>query len=135
VAEGLRLLVVTPERRVVDVLVEEVQLPGALGELGVLPNHTPLLSTLGIGVLSYRGRGVEGALAVAGGFVEVLADQVTVLADRAERPDEVDVAAARAQGAAAEAAMKSARAEELEGLSAEVRLAATRIAVAEGGRR
>jgi len=130
-ADGLRLQVVTPQRRLVDVVVEEVQLPGALGELGVLPGHTPLLTVLGIGELSYRGRGVEGTMVVAGGFAEVLADQVTVLADLVEQPEEIDLAAAGAQRAAAETAMKTARAEELDDLSAEVQLAQTRIAVAE----
>jgi F-type H+-transporting ATPase subunit epsilon len=131
VADGLRLLVVTPQRMVLDTQTEEVRLPGIQGELGVLPGHTPLLTALGIGALAYQGRAGQGLFVSSGGFAEVLPDQVTVLADLVERPEEIDLAAARAQRAAAETAMKTARAEELDGLSAEAQLAQTRIAVAE----
>jgi len=131
VADGLRLEVVTPVRRVVEAQVDEVRLPGQLGEMGVLPEHTPLLTSLGIGELSYRGRTGGGRLVVAGGFAEVLPDRVTVLADLVELPEEVDVAAAHAQRDAAEGAMKTAAAEELEGLSAAVRLATARIHLVE----
>ena len=134
-ADGLRLEVVTPLRRVLEIQVEEVQLPGDLGALGVLPGHTPLLTALGIGALSYRGRAGRGILVVAGGFAEVLPDRVTVLADLVEHPEEVDVAAALADRDKAEAAMKTASAEELDDLSATVRLAATRIAVVDAARR
>ncbi len=134
-AAALLLQVVTPGRAVVDETVDEVQLPGALGELGVLPGHTPLLAALSTGELTYRSRGTRETLAVAGGFAEVLPDRVTVLADSVERADEVDVAAARAERVAVEAAMRTASAEELDGLSARLRLAETRLRVAERARR
>jgi F-type H+-transporting ATPase subunit epsilon len=133
VADGLRLLVVTPLRTVLDTQTEEVQLPGILGALGVLPGHTPLLTALGIGELGYRGRTGQGLFVSSGGFAEVLPDQVTVLADLVELPDEIDLPAARAEQTAVETAMKTASAEELPNLSARARLAATRISVA--GRR
>jgi F-type H+-transporting ATPase subunit epsilon len=134
VADGLRLEVVTPLCRVLEAQVDEVELPGDLGALGVLPGHTPLLTALGIGTLTYRGRGGGGKMVVAGGFAEVLPDRVTILADLVERPEEVDAASARVARAEAEAAMKIATAEELDGLRSAMRLAETRIGVAEASR-
>jgi F-type H+-transporting ATPase subunit epsilon len=74
--------------------VAEVALPGALGELGVLPGHTPLLTTLRVGVLWYRQGETRHYLAVGQGFAEVLPDRVTVLAQIAERAEDIDVARA-----------------------------------------
>lgn len=91
----LLLQVVSPERSVVHEEVDEVLLPGSEGYLGVLPGHTPLLTSLKVGEIKYR-RGARMAfLAVSWGFVEVLPDKVTVLADLVERPEEIDVASAR----------------------------------------
>ena len=129
-AEKLRLEVVTRRRRLLDVEVDEVRVPGVLGEFGVLPSHTPLLSAVGIGPLTYRQGREEHVLAVRAGFVEVLADRVTVLADEAEAPGEIDVDAAKRAVAEAEAAMKSASGDELERLAADLRMAGTRLAVA-----
>ena len=129
-AEKLRLEVVTRRRRLLDVEVDEVRVPGVLGEFGVLPSHTPLLSAVGVGPLTYRQGRQEHALAVRGGFAEVLADRVTVLADEAEERDEIDVVEAKQVAEQAEAAMKRASGDELERLAADLRMAETRLAVA-----
>lgn len=96
------LQLVSPERVLVEEQVEEVQIPGLDGYMGVLPGHAPLLSELMPGgVLTYRvaaGAGsIEKVLAVYGGFVEVQPDRVRILADFAERKEEIDVEQARAQ--------------------------------------
>ena len=91
----LQLLLVTPERRLVDEVVDEVQLPGLEGDLGILPRHAALLTELGVGEMSYR-RGNETHYAtVMGGYAEVLPDHVAVLAEIAERAEEIDVDRAR----------------------------------------
>jgi F-type H+-transporting ATPase subunit epsilon len=92
----LTLEVVTPERLLVSQPVDEVQLPGAEGYFGVLPGHTPLLATLQVGELWYRIGQEKHYLAVAFGFAEVLPDRVTVLAQIAERPEDIDVPRAEA---------------------------------------
>ena len=92
----LTLEVVTPERALVSEQVDEVQLPGAEGYFGVLPGHTPLLATLQVGELWYRIGQEKHYLAVAFGFAEVLPDRVTVLAQIAERPEDIDVPRAEA---------------------------------------
>jgi len=105
-AETLTLEVVTPEREVVREPVAEVQVPGREGYLGILAGHTPLLTQLGIGALSYRKNGQTLYVAVAGGFAEVLGGRVLVLADAAQRAEEIDVA--RAHSDLAEAQKKLA---------------------------
>lgn len=94
-AEQIQLEVVTPERRVLSERVDAVYVPGAGGELGILPGHTPLISQLQTGVLSYTQNGATHRLHVSGGFVEVNSDRVSVLAEVAERPEEIDAARAR----------------------------------------
>jgi F-type H+-transporting ATPase subunit epsilon len=95
-ADTLLLEVVAPERSLVEEQVSEVQVPALDGFIGVLPGHAPLLSELKPGgVLTYRGSGGEKTLAVYGGFVEVLPDRVRVLADAAERKEEIDLEDAR----------------------------------------
>ena len=91
----LQLEVVTPERRVLSESVETVVAPGLGGELGILPGHTPLISQLQTGVLSYTSGGRTLQLHVSGGFIEVKDDVVSVLAEVAERPEEIDAARAR----------------------------------------
>ncbi|MGO9259041.1 MAG: F0F1 ATP synthase subunit epsilon [Bryobacteraceae bacterium] len=91
----LELEVATPERLLVREEVTEVQLPGKDGYLGVLPGHAPLLSQLGIGYLSYLTAGRRKYLSVHGGFVEVLQDHVRVLAELAERAEEIDIERAK----------------------------------------
>ena len=94
-AEQIQLEVVTPERRVLAEAVDAVTLPGFGGELGILPGHTPLISQLQTGVLSYTQSGTTRQLHVSGGFVEVNANKVSVLAEVAEFPEEIDAARAR----------------------------------------
>ena len=89
-AERLTLEIATPTRLVVTETVDEVVAPGSEGYFGVLPGHAPFLTTLGIGELTYRIGNEERHLAVSGGFAEVRNDKVIVLADTAERPQEID---------------------------------------------
>jgi F-type H+-transporting ATPase subunit epsilon len=97
------LEVVTPEREVVRAeSVAEVQLPALSGYLGILPGHTPLLTELGIGPLIYKKGSQSGYIAVIGGFAEVLPERVTVLAEKAERSEDIDEARARTDLAEAE---------------------------------
>ena len=95
-AEQIQLEVVTPERRLLEEPVEMVTIPGLNGEMGILPGHTPLISQLKTGVLTYVQDGKNFQLHVSGGFVEVRDDHVSVLAEVAERPEEIDAASARA---------------------------------------
>jgi F-type H+-transporting ATPase subunit epsilon len=115
--DAIQLVIVTPERQLLKASVDEVMLPGADGELGVLPGHAPLITELGIGQLTYRrkfdstalpsgaGEAVEQRfrpepfrehLAIIRGFAEVLGDRVIVLAEAAEHPEEIDVERAKA---------------------------------------
>src|SRR5579862_1861773 len=98
----LKLEVVTPERRVVSSPAVEVQLPGLDGYLGILPGHAPLLATMGDGELSYREGSTTHYAAVFGGYTEVLAERVIVLAESAERAEEINVESARAAKEAAQ---------------------------------
>jgi F-type H+-transporting ATPase subunit epsilon len=91
-----RLDVVTPDRVVLSEEVASLVAPGAQGYLGVLPHHAPLVTELGVGTLSYRTTsGNQAALAVSGGFMEVGRERTTVLADAAERAEEISVERAR----------------------------------------
>jgi F-type H+-transporting ATPase subunit epsilon len=96
-AERLQLDIITPERGLLSETVDAVTLPGLGGELGILPGHTPLISQLQTGVLSYTQGGATKRLLVSGGFVEVSNDHVAVLAELAERPEEIDAARARSE--------------------------------------
>jgi F-type H+-transporting ATPase subunit epsilon len=101
-ADTFTLEVVTPGRKVVHEAVNEAQIPVLGGYIGVLAGHTPLLAEMGIGELSYHvGNRVVSCTAI-GGFVEVLADRVIVLADSAERAEEINVARAEASLARAQ---------------------------------
>jgi F-type H+-transporting ATPase subunit epsilon len=94
-AEKIQLEVVTPERRVLAEPVDMVTVPGLGGELGILPGHTPLISQLQTGVLTYVQDGKSFPMHVSGGFVEVRDDHVSVLPEVAERPDEIDASRAK----------------------------------------
>jgi F-type H+-transporting ATPase subunit epsilon len=94
-ADTFQLEIVTPEKKVVDTTAEEVQIPGKNGYLGVLPGHAPLITELAVGEITFRSNSQEQHLAVAWGFAEVLPDKVTILAESAERPQEIDVERAR----------------------------------------
>src|SRR5580692_8033754 len=101
-ADTLLFQLVSPERLLVETQVTEVQIPAREGYIGVLPGHAPLLSELSAGgVLTYNSGGTQNVIAVYGGFVEVLPDRVRVLADLAERKEEIDLAAARVELTAA----------------------------------
>jgi F-type H+-transporting ATPase subunit epsilon len=108
--DSIELIIVTPERQLLRESALEVTLPGADGQLGVLPGHAPLITELGIGELTYRakGGGETVPLAILSGFAEVLGDRVTVLAETAERPEEIDVARAEEARKRAERRLASA---------------------------
>jgi F-type H+-transporting ATPase subunit epsilon len=130
----LKLQVVTPTRTVVAAEADSVELPGELGYLGILPGHTPLITVLKAGVLTYRNGGDEHSLAIAAGFAEIANDSVTVLADQAEGPGEVDVAAAERERSGAEEELKTASRESLDEIRARLELAQARLAIAKRGR-
>ena len=130
-ADGkLRLVVVTPEKQVVDQPADEVQLPGELGYLGILPGHTALITLLKTGVLSYRSGGSLRSLAVSAGFAEVGSDTVSVLAELAEDAAEIDAAKAEKDRAAAEEELKHAGFDTLEAVRGRLELAQARLEVA-----
>ena len=105
-ASTIRLELVTPERLVLSEEVDEVVLPGYEGEFGVLPGHTQYLAILNIGMLWYRKGSAVTRIALGGGFAEVNHDRVVVMADTAERADEIDVERAQRARDRAEARLK-----------------------------
>lgn len=129
-AASLKLEVVTPSRRVLEGRAHEVRIPGALGELGVLPGHTPLLTSLGTGEVIWFDGNTSGSLVVQGGFAEVQPDSVTVLASVAETIDEIDLEAARAILAESQEKLKTVSAEDFDEVDARLRLAEARISAA-----
>ena len=129
----LQLRVVTPEREVVETEADEVELPGSEGYLGVLPGHAPLMTLLKTGVLTYRRAGAQLALAVSTGFAEIANDRVSVLADSAEGPGQIDAAAVERERAKSEKEMESASAETLPDILARFELAQARLSVARRG--
>lgn len=106
-ADKLNLEIITPERLVLRESVDEVVVPGLDGELGILPEHTALISQLQTGVLTYRQGNDSRQMHVSGGFVEVQADRVAVLSDVAERPEEIDLARAERARERADKRLKS----------------------------
>jgi F-type H+-transporting ATPase subunit epsilon len=92
----IQLQIVSADRSLVNEMVDEVQVPGADGYFGVLPGHTPLLALLGAGELWYRKGAEKVYLSIAFGFAEVQPDRVTILAQIAEKAEEIDVARAEA---------------------------------------
>jgi F-type H+-transporting ATPase subunit epsilon len=93
---SIHLQIVSADRSLVNERVDEVEIPGADGYFGVWPGHTPLLALLGAGELWYRQGTEKHYMAVAFGFAEVQPDRVTILAEIAETPDEINVARAEA---------------------------------------
>jgi F-type H+-transporting ATPase subunit epsilon len=112
--DSLQLEVVTPERQLIAESVSEVQLPAQGGYLGILPGHAPLITELGMGELSYRRGGETYYATVIHGFAEVLPDRVIVLAERAERAEEVDVKRAHAARERAEKLLAQREAAEID---------------------
>jgi F-type H+-transporting ATPase subunit epsilon len=94
-AETFELEIVTPEKLVVKDVAEEAQIPGKDGYLGILPGHAPLITELAVGEITYKTSSGEKHISVAWGFAEVLPNKVTILAETAERPEEIDVARAQ----------------------------------------
>ncbi len=107
-ADTIQLEIVTPERLVVNDTAEYIELPGKTGYLGVLPGHAPLITEISVGALTYRNGALTKRLAVAAGFAEVLSGKVTVLAETAERADEIDISRAQAARQRAEEALRKA---------------------------
>ena len=106
-ANTFQLEIVTPSRLLVKDAAEEAQIPGLSGYLGILPGHAPLITELAVGVITYKARGATHTLSVAWGFAEVLPDRVTILAEAAERPQEIDVERAQKAKGRAEDRLKS----------------------------
>jgi F-type H+-transporting ATPase subunit epsilon len=129
----LLLEIVTPEKLAYQDEVDSVQLPGSEGELGVLPHHAPLVSTLGAGELRLRKGGQEEFFAIVGGFVQVLPDKVVVMAETADMASEIDLATAEEARRKAEETLESGYVEgaDLAAARASLQAALIRIRVAE----
>jgi F-type H+-transporting ATPase subunit epsilon len=129
-AETIQLEVVTPERLVVNDTAEYIEIPGKTGYLGVLPGHAPLITELAVGEISYRTGNVTRRLAVAWGFAEVLQNKVTILAETAEKAEEIDTARAEAAKRKAESELQKAGPEGDQDAQAALQRANTRLEVA-----
>ena len=129
----LQLEIVTPERQVYSDTVDSVQVPGSEGELGVLPHHAPLVSTLGVGELRFRKDGTEESFAIIGGFLQVRPDRVVVLAETADLASDIDLEKAQEARREAERALESGFHEgaDLSAARAQLQQALLRIRVAE----
>lgn len=131
----IKLEIVTPEKRVFDETVDSVTVPTATGEVGILPNHAPLISSLKSGILSFANKGTSEKMVVSGGFVEVSTSKVSVLTDIAEKADEIDVEAAKAEREAAQKVLSGAFSgteEEFEAEKERLERAQARISLAAG---
>jgi F-type H+-transporting ATPase subunit epsilon len=134
-AEKLKLELVTPYKKVLSQEVDEITAPGSIGEFGVLPGHTPMLTTLKIGALSYRQGGESFHVALSWGYVEVQEDQITVLVETAEPADEIDLARAKAALGRAEEALKKLSSEDKEFLTMQAALERALIRIQVAGRK
>ena len=130
---AILLEIVTPERLAYSDEVDAVVLPGSEGEMGVLPHHAPLVSTLGVGELRFRKGGVEESFAIVGGFVQVRPDRVVVMAETADMASEIDLERAQEARKEAERALESGYHEgaDLAAARAALQQALLRIRVAE----
>jgi F-type H+-transporting ATPase subunit epsilon len=106
-ADTFQIEIVTPARLLVKDAAEEAQIPALNGYLGILPGHAPLITELAVGVITYKSSGVTHALSVAWGFAEVLPDKVTILAEAAEHPLDIDIERAQKARDRAEQRLKS----------------------------
>lgn len=111
-ADTFQLEIVTPEKMVVRDLAEEMQIPGKDGYLGILPGHAPLITELAVGEITYRRENYTHHLSVAWGFAEVLPDKVTILAETAERAEDIDTKRAQEAKQRAESQMATNNTEE-----------------------
>ncbi|MBC7196227.1 MAG: F0F1 ATP synthase subunit epsilon [Deferribacterales bacterium] len=133
-AEKLKLELVSPERQLLDIEVDEVVAPGVEGDFGVLPGHTPFLTALRVGELVYKQNGVEDYVAIDRGFFEVVNDKVTVLAESAELGREIDLEEAIRRKLEAEKELEAARHEDevkFRKVEAQLRRELLRVSVAE----
>jgi F-type H+-transporting ATPase subunit epsilon len=122
-AENIRLEVVTPEKQVVNDLAQIVMAPGSMGEFGVLSGHTPFMTSLNTGALHYRDEsGKDQYVFVSGGFAEALPDKVTVLAESAERMDDIDLDRARSARQRAEDRLQDRSKEDIDFIRARAAL-------------
>ena len=129
--DTFQLEIVTPEKMVVRDVAEEMQIPGKDGYLGILPGHAPLITELAVGEITYRKENVTEHLAVAWGFAEVLPDKVTILAETAERAEEIDTRRAQEAKQRAESAIsKSDTEEDFKRTAGDLKRADTRLEVA-----
>jgi F-type H+-transporting ATPase subunit epsilon len=133
----IQLEIVTPERLAYSDEVDSVVLPGSQGELGVLPHHAPLVSTLGVGELRIRKGGQEESFAIVGGFLQVRPDKVVVMAETADLASEIDLGKAEEARREAERALEGGYSEgaDLSAARAALQQALMRIRVAERRRR
>ena len=106
-ADQIQLEIVTPDKLLVKERADEVQIPGKAGDIGILPGHAPLITELTIGEIAYKQSGKTEHFSVAWGFAEVLPDKVTILAQTAERAQDIDVKRAQAARTRAEEAMQN----------------------------
>jgi F-type H+-transporting ATPase subunit epsilon len=129
----IHLEIVTPEKLAYSDEVDAVVLPGSEGELGVLPHHAPLISTLGAGELRLRKGGQEEYFAIVGGFLQVLPDKVVVMAETADMASEIDLGKAEEARREAERALESGYSEgaDLSAARAQLQTALLRIRLAE----
>lgn len=134
-ADRLRLELATPTRLVVSEEADEVVVPGIDGYFGVLPGHASLLALLGVGEVTYRAGRTERYLAVSGGFAEVGPNRVTILAETAERPEEIDPARARAARERAEGRLAARGGDEVDYPRALSALARAQVRLQVAGRR
>ncbi|HEX9874248.1 MAG TPA: F0F1 ATP synthase subunit epsilon [Deferrimonas sp.] len=134
-AEKLRLEMVTPYKKVLSQEVDEIVAPGVIGEFGVLPGHTPMLTTLKIGELTYRQGAESYHVAVNWGYVEVENDTVTVLVETAEPADEIDLDRARLALGRAEEALKRLGPEDKEFIVMQAALERAMIRIMVAGRK
>jgi F-type H+-transporting ATPase subunit epsilon len=132
VSDTFQLEIVTPEKMVVRDVAEEMQIPGKNGYLGILPGHAPLITELAVGEITYRIGTHTHHLSVAWGFAEVLPDKVTILAETAERADEIDVNRAQQAKQRAETGLAKCDTEEdFKRTAGDLKRAETRLEVAE----
>jgi len=134
-AEKLRLDMVTPYKQVLSQDVDEVTAPGTVGEFGILPGHTPLLTTLKIGELSYRQGAETFHVAVNWGYVEVEDDKVTVLVETAEPADEIDLERAKVALGRAEEALRKLSPEDKDFMAQQAAVERAMIRIQVAGRR
>jgi len=111
-ADTFQLEIVTPEKMIVRDVAEEMQIPGKGGYLGILPGHAPLITELAVGEITYRNGASTHYLSVAWGFAEVLPEKVTILAESAERAEEIDAKRAQEAKRRAESQLTTSNTEE-----------------------